>query len=338
MPRLRHRLAILATIVLSTVACERPAEHAAVPDASVPQAAADNALVENRGADKDNWWDALPRPEWRAYPRVDVAGDWFEVYAVAEQVLAIYEPGQFEEVISYLVIGTERALLFDTGLGIGNMRALVEELTDLDVIVLNSHTHYDHIGGNHRFDSILATDTAYTRQHEAGGSVDAVAEFIGPGWVWKPWPQGFDPAAYRSRPFSVERRVDDGDRIDLGDRVLEVVLTPGHAPDSLCLLDRQNRLLFTGDTFYLAPLYAHLDGSDPGQYRASARRLAGLSGDVDKLLTAHNVPVVDSRYLVELDAAFTAIFDGRGDYALADGHREYDFGDFSIMVPDTGPE
>ncbi len=330
MPFHLHRIAGLATIVaLATVACEQASEETAPP-----QPTGDNEFVENRGADKDNWWDSLPRPEWQAFPRVSVSSDWFEVYEVEDSIFAIYEPGQFEEVISYLVIGTERALLFDSGLGIGDIRAVVDELTDLDVVVLNSHTHYDHIGGNHQFDSILATDTAYTQQREQGGSPEDVAEFIGPGWVWKSWPRGFDPGAYRSQPFVVERRVDDGDSIDLGNRVLEVLLTPGHAPDSLCLLDRENRLLFTGDTFYLATLYAHLDGSDPARYRASARRLAGLAGDVDHLLTAHNVPVVDGRYLVELDAAFTSILDGRGDYALADGHREYDFGDFSIMVPD----
>lgn len=324
-----HRFAVLATIALSAVACEQAANEA--QDSPI---VANNELVENRGAGKDNWWDALPRPEWQAYPRVDVSSDWFEVYEVADDVLAIYEPGQFEEVISYLVIGRERALLFDTGLGIGDIRAVLDELTDLDVVVLNSHTHYDHVGGNYQFDSILATDTAYTRHHELGRPHEAVAEFIGPGWVWKSWPQSFDPATYRGRPFTVERRVDDGDRIDLGDRVLEVLLTPGHAPDSLCLIDREHRLLFTGDTLYLATLYAHLDGSVPSLYRASARRLAGLADDVDQLLTAHNVPVITSDYLSALNAAFTAIFEGRGDYALADGYREYDFGDFSIMVPD----
>ena len=328
------RIALTATAaLLSIAACgSEPGVPAEAP------ASSDNQLVENRGADKDDWWDALPRPEWQAWPRIDVPGDWFEVYEVADDVFAIYEPGQFEEVISYLIVGAERALLFDTGLGIGDMHAVVSALTGLDVVVLNSHTHYDHVGGNHQFDSIVATDTEYTRRHESGRPHAAVAEFVGPGWVWKPWPDGFDPATYESRPFSVERRIDDGATIDLGDRVLEVLLTPGHAPDSLCVFDRERRLLFTGDTFYLAPLYAHLDGSDPARYRDSARRLAGLAADVDSLLTAHNVPVVDSRYLVELDAAFAAVFDGRADYALADGHREYDFGDFSIIVPDDAPE
>lgn len=86
---------------------------------------ADNALIQNRGASKDNWWDALPRPAWSKFQKVLESQGWFEVYEIRPGIFAIHEPGQFEEVISYLVIGTEKALLFDTGLGIGDMRAVV---------------------------------------------------------------------------------------------------------------------------------------------------------------------------------------------------------------------
>ncbi len=306
-------------------------------------AADDNALesgagVDNRGVGKDNWWDALPREEWTALERLPSPDDWFEVYSVSDGVYAIYEPGQFEEVISYLVVGERRALLFDTGLGIGDMAAVARSLTKLDVVVLNSHSHYDHIGGNHAFDDILALDEPYSRSRARGSDTDAVAEFLSPGWVWKDFPDGFDPAAFRSRPYAIGGIVDDGDVIDLGGRQLEVLATPGHAPDSLCLLDRGNRLLFTGDTFYLAPLYTHLEGSDFGRYAESARRLAALAGDVDVLLTAHNVPIVDSRYLLELDRAFDVISSGKGSYVVTDGSREYDFGEFSVIVlPENVP-
>ena len=49
-------------------------------------------------------------------------------------------------------------------------------------------------------------------------------------------------------------------------------------------------------------------------------------------MTAHNVPVVDSNYLNQLGDAFDTIVDGRGEYVLTDGNREYDFGDFSVIV------
>ena len=71
--------------------------------------------MENRGANTTRWWDAVPREEWTEFERIDDGAGWFEVYRMAPDVLAIYEPGQFEEVISYLILGTERALLFDTG-------------------------------------------------------------------------------------------------------------------------------------------------------------------------------------------------------------------------------
>ena len=82
----------------------------------------DNSQVQARGADKDDWWDKLPRPEWSAFEKIEQDQDWFEVYLVADDVYAIYEPGQFEEVMSFLILGGEQALLFDTGLGIGDMR------------------------------------------------------------------------------------------------------------------------------------------------------------------------------------------------------------------------
>ncbi len=319
---------LMLLIMLTCMACQSDDPS----PASGPAAVVDNDQVENRGAGKDDWWNALPRPEWSAFERIDVAGHWFEVYRVRDRVYAIYEPGQFEEVISFLIEGDERALLFDTGLGIGDIGAVVDELTDLDVAVLNSHTHYDHIGGNYQFDSIYGRDTGYTKARAAGTDTATVAEFLSPGWVWKDLPEGFDADTYRIRPFDISTIVGEGDTIDLGGRTLEVLLTPGHAPDALCLIDRGNRLLFVGDTFYLAPLYTHIEGSDYSAYADTAARLAALAADVDTVMTAHNVPVVSSDYLAELDAAFDTIAAGSGDYVQTDGNREYDFGDFSVIV------
>jgi len=307
-------------------ACDQPATEEPLVQ--------DNTQVENRGAGKDNWWDALPRSEWSKYTKVEQSEDWFEVYQINESLFAIYEPGQFEEVISFLILGEDRALLFDSGLGIGNMRAVVGQLTDLDVVVLNSHSHYDHIGGNYQFDYIFGRDTAFTRSREAGSSTADVAEFLSPGWIWKELPAEFDAVSFRSQPYAISERVDEGFTIDLGGRELEVLVTPGHAPDALCLIDRAGRMLFSGDTFYLAPLYTHLDGSDFEQYRQSAARLAELAEDVDQVMTAHNVPVVESEYLTRMNNAFASILEGSTDYVLTDGSREYDFNDFSIIVRD----
>jgi glyoxylase-like metal-dependent hydrolase (beta-lactamase superfamily II) len=318
----------LTTLILAIIiaACS-PAEQ--------PVPVSDNEQVQNRGADKDNWWDSLPRPEWGQYEKVEQSEDWFEVYRIDEDIFAIYEPGQFEEVISFLIVGDEFALMFDTGLGIGNIRRVVDQLTNKNVVVLNSHTHYDHIGGNHLFDTIYGTTLDYTRERSMGSPPEAVAGFLREGWVWKPLPNGFDPASYQSYAFEIDHYVSEGDQIDIGGRVLEILFTPGHAPDSICLIDRENRQLFTGDTFYLAPLYTHIEGSSFEAYVETASRLADLAGDIDSAITSHNVPVVDGDYMTALGAAFGAIDAGTAtDVTVSDGLREYQFDGFSVIVRD----
>ncbi len=322
----RQHIILLLACVFTVTGCLRPANTSAPESDQAAQ-------VQNRGSGTDNWWNALPRPEWSAFEKIDQDVDWFEVYRVADGIFAIYEPGQFEEVISFLIEGEEQALLFDTGLGIGDMRRVVDQLTSLPVIVLNSHTHYDHIGGNYQFKTIYALDTDYTKARAQGSSTEDVAEFLSEGWVWKDLPPGFDAAAYRSHPFSISRIVAEGDRIELGGRSLEILETPGHAPDSICLIDRENRLLFTGDTFYLAPLYTHIPAANFDDYVRSAARLAGLAGNIDSALTSHNVPVVDGSYMTALGAAFEDIRSGRAtNYTESDGNYEYQFDGFSVIV------
>jgi glyoxylase-like metal-dependent hydrolase (beta-lactamase superfamily II) len=313
------KIALMMVLVAALAAC-------------LGDTASDDALVENRGSGTENWWDALPRPEWGRFERIAVDDDWFEVYRIVDGIFAIYEPGQFEEVISFLITGSRNALLFDTGLGIGDIRSVVDRLTDLDVIVLNSHTHYDHIGGNHQFETIYAIDTEFTRRRASGIAHEQMAEFVGEGWIWKPLPDSFDPDQYHSHPFAISKLVKEGDIIDLGGRRLEILETPGHAPDSICLIDRENRILFTGDTFYLAALYTHVDGSDFQEYANSAARLAGIAGDIDIAITSHNIPVVDGSYMIALRDAFERISAGTVEYRVTDSNREYQFDGFSVIV------
>ena len=123
-----------------------------------------------------DWCNPLPRPEYGKLERVPGSDSWFEVYKPAAGVFAIYEPHQAEEVISYLIVGEKRALLFDTGMGISDIKKVVEELTKLPVVVVNSHSHDDHVGGNWQFDTIYGMDTAFTRQNAKGSREDAQAE------------------------------------------------------------------------------------------------------------------------------------------------------------------
>lgn len=256
------------------------------------------------------WCHELPRAEYQALHRVPTGDSWFEVYRVAPAVFAIYEPRQFEEVISYLIVGRTRALLFDTGMGMGNIRNVVRALTRLPVVLVNSHTHNDHVGDNWRFATIYGMATAFTRENAQGSRDDAQAE-LAPGQVCGSLPKGFDSATYRTKPWKIKVYTHDGDRIDLGGRSLEVIATPGHTPDSICLLDRANRLLFTGDTYYPAPIWLFRPETDLEAYYASIQRLAALAPQVKAVLGAHNVPVAPPSVLPRLVAAFESVRAGK---------------------------
>jgi glyoxylase-like metal-dependent hydrolase (beta-lactamase superfamily II) len=257
-----------------------------------------------------NWCRPLPRPEYSSLERIPVSDFWFEVYRPARDVFAIYEPHQAEEVISYLIVGQKRALLFDTGMGIGDIKKVTGELTKLPIIVLNSHTHNDHVGGNWEFQTIYGTNTDFTRNSARGSHEDAQAE-ITRDQICGELPKGFDSKAYATRPWKISAYIHDGDRFDLGGRAIEVIATPGHTPDAISLIDRANGLLFTGDTYYPAPIWLFRPETDLDEYAASIRRLAALAPQVRLVLGAHNIPVASPGILSRLVAAFDQVRAGK---------------------------
>jgi glyoxylase-like metal-dependent hydrolase (beta-lactamase superfamily II) len=284
-------------------------------------------------AEKPDWCRNLPRPAYTNLERVTVPDPWFEVYRIRPGVFAIYEPKQAEEVISYLIVGQKRALLFDTGMGISNIRKLAEGLTSLPLSVLNSHTHNDHVGDNWRFSKqeIYAMDTPFTRANARGSRADAQAE-IAPGQLCRPLPANFDATSYSTRPFQIGHWLHDGDKIDLGGRVLQVIAAPGHTPDSIALLDRQNGLLFTGDTYYPGPIFLYRPETDLDAYEATLARLSRMSPQLKLLLPAHNVPVADPVDLKRVLSAFREVRAGKIKPSARDGKVEYKFDGFSFLM------
>jgi glyoxylase-like metal-dependent hydrolase (beta-lactamase superfamily II) len=260
---------------------------------------------------KPEWCKPLPRPEFAQLKRMLPDEPWFEVYRVAPGTFAIYEPHQSEEVISYLIVGQKQALLFDTGMGIANIKKIVSRLTSRPVVVLNSHTHDDHVGGNWQFNFIYGMDTAFTRENAKGSTADAQAE-IARGEICGDLPKGFDPKAYKTRPWHISAFIHDGFKINLGGRTVEVIATPGHTPDAIALIDRANKLLFTGDTFYPAPIWLYRPETDLDSYAKSIARLAALAPEVKTVLGAHNIPVAPPSVLPDLVQAFADLRAGKG--------------------------
>ena len=286
-----------------------------------------------------DWCRALPRPEYRTLKRVAIRDAWFQVYEVAPRVFAIYEPKQAEETIGYLIVGDTGALLLDTGMGIGNVRRVVAQLTRRPIVVLNSHTHDDHVGGNWQFGTVYGMDTEFTRTNAKGSREDAQGE-IAPEQLCGALPKGFDRAAYATRPWRITRLARDGDRIDLGGRTLEIIATPGHTPDAISLLDRGAGLLFTGDTFYPGEIWLYRPETDLDAYVASVRRLAALTPQLRVVLGAHNVPVASPRMLAALVAAIETVRAGKrsgliSGKALGGGKALYRSGAIAFILKDS---
>lgn len=281
---------------------------------------------------RPEWCRELPRPEYKKLVRVLEDENWFEVYRIRPGVFAIYEPRQFEEVISYLILGEKRAILFDTGLGVGQIHAVVGRLTSLPVTVINSHTHFDHVGGNAEFRDVWNRDLAYTRRNMRGQTNAYSRDALDPARLCGPLPAGMDARSYTIRRWKSTHSLHDRERIDLGGRQIEVLFTPGHTPDALSLFDRTNGLLFTGDTFYPGPIYLFVPETDFAAYTRSVKRLAALGPKIKLLLPGHNVPEADPIFVFRLSLAVDLVQNGKVKARVTSDQREYVFEGFSFLL------
>jgi len=112
-----------------------------------------------------------------------------------------------------------------------------------------------------------------------------------------------------------------------------VIATPGHTPDSICLFDRANGLLFSGDAYYPGPIWLFRPETDLVAYGKSVQRLAALQPQVKVVLGAHNVPVAPPQVLGELAAAFDKVQAGQVQYRRAgEGKGVYEVGSIVFLM------
>ncbi len=288
--------------------------------------------------------------------------DWFEVVAVEPGLHMVSEPGH---VFSWLIAGSERTVLLDTGLGIGDIAAAVAPVAGAPIDVVNSHTHFDHVGGNELFESVFMHEAgpAWLERNTAQWELDAYGQvgaemaasyerlvaidregsfLLGPDQRVREWPTNaiVDAGGWRIDAPEPTRLLADGDRIELGSRTLRVIHTPGHAEDHVCLLDEAAGVLFAQDQAYYGPQLIYLEGSDVGDFARSARLLAdSLRGGLRAVYVAHCWrPSVPPGFLDELANAAETVAAGEAELQPAAGLfgepvLGADYGHFSILVP-----
>jgi glyoxylase-like metal-dependent hydrolase (beta-lactamase superfamily II) len=288
------------------------------------------------------------------------AEDWFAVRELEPGIHLVCEP---PHVNSYLIAGTEQAVLFDTGMGISDIKTMVSKITQVPIKVVNSHHHFDHIGGNQLFagGAIHESGAELVQQEIPGEWLEAYMEYVEemltqvPAFenldrryfrlltadtTPRPLPAEFNPKDWRIVPTAPTELLRDGDELDLGGRTLRVFHTPGHTLDGICLLDEASGALFGGDTIMAGPIYTHLPTGDVHDLARSARRIAtDLSGQVRTVYCQHMLRYsTDQAFVREVADGAEAVLDGtakpvKGTDILRQDVTEFWFNRFSITTP-----
>ncbi len=158
-----------------------------------------------------------------------------------------YAINEFGLAAMYLCVGSERAVLIDTGCGVCNLKEIVETLTDKPYDVVLTHGHLDHIGGCGAFETIHIHEKDVALAHSLSfEELRHYCDSLGNMGAY----QAYDFSRDMVKEFSTFPKmlpIQEGQIFDLGDRELEVFEIPGHTEGSCALLDRKNRILFSGD-------------------------------------------------------------------------------------------
>ena len=252
--------------------------------------------------------------------------NWFEIEKIDCDTYAISEYKHWEETHCYLLCGTNRAVLIDTGLGVANIKKVIDTLTTLPVMVITTHVHWDHIGGHQYFDNIAV--------HEAEKDWLSIKfpiplQIVKNNLVCKPcnFPADFNIDSYqiyRGEPQSIFK---DGDCLDLGNRTLTVIHTPGHSPGHCCFFEPEREYLYSGDLIYRGCLDAFYPTTDPKLFRQSVRKVQQL--EINRILPAHHQLTIPVDIVNRIVKAFDSLEDSK---QLKQGCGIFDFEDFQIHI------
>ena len=251
--------------------------------------------------------------------------DWFTVDQVDESTYIISEYRHWEETHCYLLIGSERALLIDTGLGVCNIYEQVRRLTNKPVAAVATHIHWDHIGGHKYFPEFYAHEaeldwlngkfplTLQAVKNMVTDRCELPEDFCFDGY-----------AIFQGSPSCV---LDDGDTIDLGGRTIQVLHTPGHSPGHLCFWEDEKGYLYSGDLVYEGTLFANYPSTDPQSYLTSLEKIAVLP--IKQIFPGHHSLVIRPELVIQMRNAFRRLNE---DDKLCHGSGTYNYGDWAIAL------
>lgn len=252
--------------------------------------------------------------------------DWFTVEKIDEDTYAISEYQHWEETHCYLLCGTKRALLIDTGLGVANIKEVVDKLTMLPIFVVTTHVHWDHIGGHQYFENIgvhilekdwISEKFPISLQQVKRNLTCRECQF----------PEEFDLEKYQLFQGDVQSTFSDGEIFNLGERTVQVVDTPGHSPGHCCFYEAKRGYLYSGDLIYSGCLDIFYPTTDPKQFWQSVKKVQSLH--LKHILPGHHSFSVSTDLADRIEGACRKLDKEK---KWKQGSGIFDFGDFKIHL------
>lgn len=222
-------------------------------------------------------------------------------------------------IYSFLLCGKEKAVLIDTGMGFTDMKHITDQLTSLPVAVVNTHGHLDHIARNYQYETayLHPADEAVFLQHSSYDYRYFLLKGMLAEWKLPEWLLKLPIASGQAKKFCTiptrdnRRPLDDNMLLDLGERTIKVIATPGHTPGSVCLLDCERRQLFSGDTICAEGVLLQLDHScSVKTYKTSILGLKSASDKYGLIWPAHHQLPLDHSWMDEYITCANQIISG----------------------------
>lgn len=179
-----------------------------------------------------------------------------EFYRIHEIMPGVYRINSDEQVFMELFVGSDKALLYDTGFGFGDLKKAIREITDLPLIIVNSHSHMDHTGGNYQFEEDCFIHHLEIEVCKIHNSEDMRKNSIEVGKKTQDYltgqfknilPESFDETEYIKGGAGNLVSLQEDHVFDLGGIKLKTVLLPGHTPGGMGLLYMEEKILYVGD-------------------------------------------------------------------------------------------
>ncbi|MBS2210908.1 MBL fold metallo-hydrolase [Carboxylicivirga mesophila] len=225
--------------------------------------------------------------------------DWYQIQQLNKRTYSISEPNSSQRNSSFLIIGEKEAILLDAGTGENKMQSMAQvanSLSPVPVTLLLSHFHFDHIGGASDFRKVGLAALPFLANRLSADSILVLTKT--------------EVLSDDTISLKIDRLYPVGEAIDLGNRNIQVLHTPGHSKASIALIDHEQRYIFTGDLIYNDLLLVN----NCEAYLQSINTIQEHSNAGYRIFGSHGTPEVDYAHLVKVKEALTAYLADDGSF------------------------